>query len=103
MVGLRFFTNFMIFFYFESRLREFERLKLLSLIKLLTIFYDFSVSRNQLSKLKSREICDIRAFYFLNGGSTCDMTDVPAFINDRKTTAGPFGAIHDIPRCLSLA
>ena len=71
-------------------------------ITLFTIFYDLSLSRHLLSKPKNRENCEIRPFDFLNFGSTCDLTDVPASINDRKTDARPFDTIYDILRCLSL-
>ena len=51
--------------------------------------------------LKNREICDIRAFDFLNCESTCDLTDVQASIYDRKM-ARPSDTINAILRCLSL-
>ena len=47
---------------------------------------------------KNREICEIRAFDFLNCESTCDLTDVSASIYDRKIDARPFDTIHDIQR-----
>ena len=40
---------------------------------------------------------------FLNCESTCDLTDVPAPINDRKMDARHFDTIQDILRSLSLA
>ena len=42
---------------------------------------------------------NIRAFIFL---STYDLTNVPAWINDRKIDARPFDTILDILRCISL-
>ena len=54
-------------------------------------------------KVKTREICDIRAFNFMNCGSTCDSTDVTAQISDRKMAARRFETIHNILRSLSLA
>ena len=43
-------------------------------------FSDLSVSRNMLSKSKNREICEVRAFDFLNCESTYDLSDIPASI-----------------------
>ena len=48
------------------------------------------------------EICDIRAFVFLNCEITCVLTDIQASIYDRKTAAQPFETIDKILRCLSL-
>ena len=42
-------------------------------------------------------------FYFFNCGSTCDLTDVPVSIYDRKTVDRPFHTIHDILQSLGLA
>ena len=53
-------------------------------------FYELSVSLNSLWKPKNREICQIHATDFLNWESTCDSTDFPAPIYDRKTAARPF-------------
>ena len=50
----------------------------------------------------SGQIFDIRAFDFSNCESTCDLSDVPSSIYDRKIAARSFGNTHDILRCLSL-
>ena len=39
---------------------------------------------------------------FLNCESTCDLTDVPASIYDRKMDFRPFDTTHNILRCLSF-
>ena len=39
---------------------------------------------------------------FLNRKITCNSTDVPASIYDRKMDGRPFDTINDILRCLSL-
>ena len=52
---------------------------------------------------RSREICDIHAFDFLNCENTFDFTDVQAAIYDRKTVACRFTTINEILRSLSLA
>ena len=40
---------------------------------------------------------------FFNYESTCDLTDVPASIYERKTAARPFDTIHALLRSLSLS
>ena len=56
-----------------------------------------------------KKVCEIIKFVkimaqtCLNGKSTCDLTDVPASMYGRKTTALPFDTIYDILRSHSLA
>ena len=60
------------------------------------------LKRQAALQVKKFKIYDIWAFDFLNCESTCDLTDVPASIYDRKMDARPFDTIRDILRCLSL-
>ena len=39
---------------------------------------------------------------FFNCESTCDLTEVPTSIYDRKMDARPFDTTNDIPGCLSF-
>ena len=62
---------------------------------------------------KNVKFVKIMAQTFLNSESSCDLTDAPASMYDRKTAAGPFDTIHDIlqfgaissqrPKCANLA
>ena len=56
--------------------------------------------RRQSRKIVKSE--KIMAQTFFNYESTCDSTDLPASIYDRKMGARPFDTIYDILRCLSL-
>ena len=63
-------------------------------------------SQSRAIRRQSRKIVKsekIMAQTFFNYESTCDSTDLPASICDRKTAARPFDAIHDILKSLSLA
>ena len=55
-------------------------------------------SQSRAIRSQSREICEIRAFDFMNCG-TCDLTDVPASIYDRKMDARLF----DYPRYSTMS
>ena len=62
-------------------------------------------SQSRAIRRQSRKIVKsekIMAQTFFNYEGTCDSTDVPASIYDRKTAARPFNTIHDILGCLSL-
>ena len=63
-------------------------------------------SQSRAIRRQSRKIVKsekIMAQTFFNYEGTCDSTDVPASIYDRKTAARPFDTINDILRSLSLA
>ena len=81
-------------FHFASRLRETE-------MSLFPRLYYFSVSRYPRSKSKIVKFVKIMA-YFSISKRTCDSTDVPASIYDRKIAVRYFHTIKDILRSLSL-
>ena len=61
--------------------------------------HDLSVSRD---KVSIHEIFGIRFLSIFNYDSTCDLTDVAAYLR-YKIAVGPLDTIHDILRNLSLA
>ena len=74
-----------------------------ALITLFIIFYDLKVSSDPLSKPKNPEICKILAFDFFNCESTCDLTNVPASIFDRKIDARPFKRLSTMSQSCAIS
>ena len=54
------------------------------------------------SSLRIEKFVKIMAQIFYNSESTCESTDVPTSINDRKSAVRPFDTINEILRSFSL-